>query len=257
MPFFEKGSRKTMEEKIEKLIQWLREQVANAGLNGAIVGISGGIDSAVVAHLIKRAFPDNSLGLIMPCKSNPKDMEDALKVVESCGIKHFIIDLTETHNTLFGAVEKQLKEKGEWNEETARLGDANTRARLRMTTLYAVANNYGYIVVGTDNAAEWHTGYFTKYGDGGVDVVPLIHFTKGEVREMARILGVPEEIITKAPSAGLWEGQTDENEMGTTYEMIDKYLKGEEIPEKDRQIIERLHKRSQHKRQLAIAPPKF
>jgi NAD+ synthase len=255
--FFVKGSRKTMEEKIEKLIQWLREQVANAGLNGAIVGISGGVDSAVVAHLIKRAFPDHSLGLIMPCKSNPKDMEDALKVVESCGIKHLIIDLTETHNVLFGEVEKQLKEKGEWNEETARLGDANTRARLRMTTLYAVANNYGYMVVGTDNAAEWYTGYFTKYGDGGVDLVPLVHFTKGEVREMARILGVPNEIITKAPSAGLWEGQTDESEMGTTYEMIDKYLKGEEIPEKDRQIIEHLHKRSQHKRQLAIAPPKF
>jgi NAD+ synthase len=167
-----------MEEKIQKLIEWLREQVANAGLNGAIVGISGGIDSAVVAHLIKRAFPDHSLGLIMPCKSNPKDKEDALKVVESCGIKHFVIDLTETHQTLFREIEKQLKEKGEWNEEAARLGDANTRARLRMTTLYAVANNYGYIVVGTDNAAEWFTGYFTKYGDGGVDLVPLVHFTK-------------------------------------------------------------------------------
>ncbi|ANB57445.1 NAD+ synthetase [Anoxybacillus sp. B7M1] len=246
-----------MEEKIEKLVAWLREQVSKAGLNGAIVGISGGIDSAVVAHLIKRAFPDNSLGLIMPCKSNPKDQEDALKVVESSGIRHFVIDLTETHQTLFAKIEKQLKEKGEWNEEAARLGDANTRARLRMTTLYAVANNYGYIVVGTDNAAEWHTGYFTKYGDGGVDLVPLVHFTKGEVREMARILGVPEEIITKAPSAGLWEGQTDENEMGTTYEMIDKYLKGEEIPEKDRSIIEKLHHRSHHKRQLAAAPPKF
>jgi NAD+ synthase len=246
-----------MEQKIEKLIEWLREQVKEAGLNGAIVGISGGIDSAVVAHLIKRAFPENSLGLIMPCKSNPKDKEDALKVVESCGINYFVIDLTETHKTLFAEVERQLKEKGEWNEETAKLGDANTRARLRMTTLYAVANNYGYLVVGTDNAAEWHTGYFTKYGDGGVDLVPLVHFTKGEVREMARILGVPEEIITKAPSAGLWEGQTDENEMGTTYDMIDKYLKGEDIPEKDRQIIERLHNRSHHKRRLAAAPPKF
>jgi NAD+ synthase len=246
-----------MEEKINKLIEWIRQQVTEAGLNGAIVGISGGIDSAVVAHLIKRAFPDRSLGLIMPCKSNPKDKEDALKVVESCGIQHFVIDLTETHQTLFSEIEKQLKEKGEWNEDAARLGDANTRARLRMTTLYAVANNYGYMVVGTDNAAEWHTGYFTKYGDGGVDLVPLVHFTKGEVREMARILGVPEEIITKAPSAGLWEGQTDESEMGTTYEMIDKYLKGEDIPEKDRQIIERLHNRSHHKRQLAIAPPKF
>ncbi|MBA2871590.1 NAD+ synthase [Anoxybacillus calidus] len=246
-----------MEQKIEKLIEWLREQVKEAGLNGAIVGISGGIDSAVVAHLIKRAFPNNSLGLIMPCKSNPKDKEDALKVVESCGIDYYVIDLTETHHTLFGEIERQLKEKGEWNEKVAKLGDANTRARLRMTTLYAVANNYGYLVVGTDNAAEWHTGYFTKYGDGGVDLVPLVHFTKGEVREMARILGVPDEIITKAPSAGLWEGQTDENEMGTTYEMIDKYLKGEEIPEKDRQIIERLHNRSHHKRRLAAAPPKF
>jgi NAD+ synthase len=248
---------KVMKEKIEKLIAWLQEQVNNAGLNGAIVGISGGIDSAVVAHLIKRAFPEHSLGLIMPCKSNPKDQEDALKVVESCRIDYHIIDLTETHHMLFSQIEKQLKAKGQWNENAARLGDANMRARLRMTTLYSVANNFGYMVVGTDNAAEWHTGYFTKYGDGGVDLVPLVHFTKGEVREMAKILGVPDEIISKPPSAGLWEGQTDENEMGTTYEMIDKYLKGEPIPDKDREIIERLHERSHHKRRLATAPPKF
>ncbi len=154
-------------------------------------------------------------------------------------------------------MEKQLKESGDWNQEKAALGDANMRARLRMTTLYAVANNFGYLVVGTDNAAEWHTGYFTKYGDGGVDLVPLVHFTKGEVRELAKILGVPEEIINKAPSAGLWEGQTDENEMGTTYNMIDAYLKGEEIPEKDRTIIERLHAVSEHKRNIAAHPPKF
>lgn len=90
-----------------------------------------------------------------------------------------------------------------------------------------------------------------------MDLVPLVHFTKGEVREMAKELGVPEPIITKSPSAGLWEGQTDENEMGTTYDMIDRHLKGEEIPEKDRVIIEKLHKRSEHKRSLAAAPPKF
>lgn len=102
-----------MEQKIEKLIAWLRERVQEAGMNGAIVGISGGIDSAVVAHLIKRAFPNNSLGLIMPCKSNPKDKEHALKVVESCGIDYHVIDLTETHRVLFGEIEKQLKEKGQ------------------------------------------------------------------------------------------------------------------------------------------------
>lgn len=246
-----------MEQKIEKLVAWIKEQVEQAGLNGAIVGISGGIDSAVVAHLIKKAFPNDSLGLIMPCKSNPKDQEDALKVVETSGIKHYIIDLTETHQALFSTVEEAIKNSGEWNEERAQLGDANARARLRMTTLYTVANNYGYMVIGTDNAAEWHTGYFTKYGDGGVDLVPLVHFTKGEVREMAKILGVSEDIINKAPSAGLWEGQTDENEMGTTYEMIDKFLKGEEIPAHDLEIINRLHKRSEHKRRLAAHPPKF
>ncbi|OEH91480.1 NAD(+) synthase [Bacillus solimangrovi] len=246
-----------MEKKIEKLVSWLQEQVEGAGVKGAVVGISGGIDSAVVTHLIKRAFPNDSLGVIMPCKSNPNDQKDAMQVVESSGINHLVIDLTNTHDVLFSTVEEQVKAKGEWKEESAQLGDANLRARLRMSTLYTVANNYGYLVVGTDNAAEWHTGYFTKYGDGGVDLVPLVHLTKGEVREMARALGVPTDVIEKKPSAGLWEGQTDENEMGTTYNMIDQYLKGQEIPEKDKLIIEQMHKRSEHKRSLAAAPPKF
>ncbi|GAA0334183.1 NAD(+) synthase [Bacillus carboniphilus] len=246
-----------MEQKVSHLVSWLQEKVKEAKANGAIVGVSGGIDSAVVAHLIKRAFPEHSLGLIMPCKSNPKDQEHAQMVIASCGIDSHLIDLTETHNVLFGEMKRKLTQDGTWNEEKAKLGDANTRARLRMTTLYAVANNYGYLVVGTDNAAEWHTGYFTKYGDGGVDLVPLVHLTKGEVREMARYLGVPEEVITKAPSAGLWEGQTDENEMGTTYDLIDAYLKGETVPEKDRLIIEKMHAQSEHKRSLAAAPPEF
>lgn len=246
-----------METTIDKLVLWLQEKVSEAGLNGAIVGISGGIDSAVVTYLIKRAFPSSSLGLIMPCKSNPKDEEDAINVIENSGIDHYVIDLTATHQTMFSEIEQKLKSRQQWNEKAAKLGDANTRARLRMSTLYAVANNFGYLVVGTDNAAEWHTGYFTKYGDGGVDLVPLVHLTKGEVKELALTLGVPSNIINKSPSAGLWEGQTDEIEMGTTYEMIDKYLKGETIPEKDKVIIDKLHNQSHHKRSLAAAPPKF
>lgn len=246
-----------IEKQADKLVQWLQQKVKEAGAKGAIVGISGGIDSAVVTHLIKRAFPDDSLGVIMPCKSNPNDQKDALAVVESSQINHVIVDLTESHHSLFTTIKKEVNAKGEWHEETEQLGDANLRARLRMSTLYAIANNYGYLVIGTDNAAEWHTGYFTKYGDGGVDLVPLVHLTKGDVREMAKVIGVPDQIITKPPSAGLWEGQTDENEMGTTYDMIDRYLKGEEIPENDRQIIEKMHKRSEHKRSLAAGPPKF
>ncbi|MBA4537178.1 NAD(+) synthase [Bacillus aquiflavi] len=246
-----------MKEAISELVNWLRIKVNEAGAKGAVVGLSGGIDSAVVAHLIKRAFPNHSLGVIMPCKSHSTDQEDAMKVVESSGIDFHLIDLTSAHNILFSEIETKLKAKNEWNEKMVKIGDANTRARLRMTTLYTIANNYGYLVIGTDNAAEWYTGYFTKYGDGGVDLLPLVHFTKGEVKELAKTLHVPESVINKPPSAGLWEGQTDENEMGITYEMIDRYLRGEEIPETDREIIEKLHERSEHKRKIAAIPPKF
>ncbi|WP_234998362.1 NAD(+) synthase [Salirhabdus sp. Marseille-P4669] len=243
-----------MKNHIENVINWLRQQVQDAGVNGLVVGISGGIDSAVVAHLIQRAFPEDSLGVIMPCKSNPEDAKYAQMVVDSSGINSMTVDLTETHDVMFHTIKSATSE---WNEEQEKLADANLRARLRMSTLYTVATNYKFLVVGTDNAAEWHTGYFTKFGDGGVDLVPLIHFTKGEVRELAKELGVPDEIINKAPSAGLWEGQTDENEMGTTYDMIDRYLKGEDVPEKDKQIIERMHHNTAHKRALPKAPPKF
>src|SRR5690625_4073523 len=120
-----------------------------------------------------------------------------------------------------------------------------------MSTLYTIATNYKYLVVGTDNAAEWYTGYFTKYGDGGVDIQPIIDLRKEEVAKMASFLGVPHDVIVKQPSADLWVGQTDEAELGTSYDYIDKYLKGEPIPETDRRIIEQLHERTEHKRQIA------
>ncbi|MCP3025553.1 NAD(+) synthase [Halobacillus sp. A5] len=244
-----------MNQKVEEIVQWLRKQAEQANVKGLLVGVSGGIDSAVVAHLIKRACPDHSLGVIMPCKSNPDDQAHAEKVIESCGIQSMTVDLTETHTVMFGKIVNKLKESESFNEEHVQIADANLRARLRMSTLYTVATNHRYLVVGTDNAAEWYTGYFTKYGDGGVDLVPLVNLTKGEVREMAEILGVPDEIVNKQPSAGLWEGQTDENEMGTSYDMIDRHLKGKNIPEKDREIIEAMHNRTKHKRSIAPGPP--
>src|SRR5699024_9511356 len=116
---------------------------------------------------------------------------------------------------------------------------------------------YRYLVVGTDNAAEYYTGYFTKYGDGGVDLSPLVHLKKGEVYEWARLLDVPSEILDRQPSAGLWENQTDENELGTTYDMIDAWLDGKSIPDNDLQTIKKLYHSTEHKRQLPPIPPKF
>ena len=181
-----------LEQKIRKTVEWLREQVVQSHTRGLILGISGGIDSAVVGFLIKMACPDNSLGVIMPIKSSEKDMEHAKELVEKADLTHMTLDLTQAHSLMLGIVKETMQDA--WREDFARISDANTRARLRMTGLYTIANNLGYLVVGPDNAAEIYTGYFTKYGDGGVDVLPIAHLKKSEVYEWAVYLGVPQSI---------------------------------------------------------------
>ncbi|WP_163529224.1 NAD(+) synthase [Halobacillus ihumii] len=246
-----------MEQRINHLVDWLQTKVKEAGAKGALVGVSGGIDSAVVAKLIKRAFPDKSLGVILPINQRVEDQTDAVAVVEEANLNYVGIELTDAYNETYSAIQKTLVEKGDWNEETSQLGGANFQARLRMSTLYAVASNYGYLVVGTDNAAEDYTGYFTKYGDGGVDLVPLIHMRKEEVREMAEYLHIPDSVIKKKPSAELWEGQSDEEEMGISYKAIDAYLRGENIDPEDERRLQALHDRTEHKRQVPAGPPKY
>lgn len=246
-----------MEAKVNFLVTWLREQVADAKMNGLIVGVSGGLDSAVVANLMKLAFPDDSLGVILPVKSIASDEDDAIKVVKRAGLDYMVVDLSDVHEQMLMTINTNLKDKRTFNAEKAKMGDANLRARLRMSTLYTIANNYGYLVCGTDNAAEWYIGYFTKYGDGGVDLNPLVHLTKSEVRDMARFLNVPESVITKKPSAGLWEGQTDERELGMTYDVIDRFLDGHDVSENDRKRIEALHRQTEHKRNVPATPPPF
>ncbi|UOQ42821.1 NAD(+) synthase [Halobacillus salinarum] len=243
-----------MEKQVEQLTKWLQSKVKEAGADGALVGVSGGIDSAVVSFLIKRAFPEQSLGVLMPINKKVEDQSDALAVVEKAGLDYIGIELTKPYKETFSAVKDSLVEKGDWNDSKSQLGGANLQARLRMSTLYTVANNYNYLVIGTDNAAEDYTGYFTKYGDGGVDLVPLIHMRKEQVRQMGEALGIPDSVLHKQPSAELWEGQSDEEELGLSYDTIDAFLKGEQVDTEDEKKLKELHSKTEHKRQVPAGP---
>lgn len=242
-----------MKKHVDHIVNWLKTYADEAGLKGGVIGLSGGLDSSVVAYLMKRAFGENALGVLLPIHNSVEAEKDALTVVKGAQINHFGIELTETFHTGFGAIEDKLPDV--WNTDNAQLVGANFQARLRMATLYAIAQMNNYLVVGTGNASESFTGYFTKYGDEGVDVNPLQHYRKEQVREMARYLQVPHSIIDKSPSADLWEGQTDEIEMGISYTAIDAYLRGEEISSKDKKTLMNLHRSTEHKRHLPPAPP--
>jgi len=240
---------KEIARRIDQAVDWLRAKVTEAKAQGVVVGISGGVDSAVVAGLCSRAFPEQCVGVVMPCHSDSEDKEDALWIAEGFEIRMIEVNLSGAHTQVMGQVKKGLESKG-LNLEGEKLSQGNLKARLRMSTLYSVANALNYIVVGTDNAAESYTGYFTKYGDGGVDILPISSLTKAEVRAWARMLGLPMRIATRVPTAGLWPGQTDESEMGLTYDQLDRYLLGEEVSPEVQERIEILHRQSEHKRQL-------
>lgn len=227
-----------------KLVLWIGEQVASAGSKGVVFGMSGGLDSSVVAVLCQRAFPENCLGVLMPCCSNPKDREHAQLVASKFSIPTKVVVLDGVLDALVGV----LPSEGEagLNQRVK----ANLQVRLRMLTLYYFANQLEYMVVGSGNRSELATGYFTKYGDGGVDILPLGSLVKGQVRELARFLGVPQSIIDKPPSAGLWAGQTDEGELGLSYEELDRYLLTGQAASEVRARIEARMAASAHKNQL-------
>jgi NAD+ synthase len=193
---------------------WIRDQVESSGLNGIIVGLSGGIDSATVAGLAARGLGSNRvLGAIMPAHSQRLDIEHAHLVANDFKIETVTVDLSDPFDSLIGILPPGNQ-----------MATANLKPRLRMLTLYHLANTRGLMVVGTGNRSELMVGYFTKYGDGGVDLLPLGSLYKRDVRAIAREIGVPASIIDKPPSAGLWDGQTDEAEMGITYEELDGVL---------------------------------
>lgn len=237
---------------IDNLVWWIRHKVQEAKVKGVVVGVSGGIDSAVVSALCKKAFPEQSLGLIMPANSIPEDRQFAEMVCDAIGLDYKVMDLSDTYNLMI----RTAQSSGLIGTESHPLVGGNLKARLRMSTLYLAAQERGYLVVGTDNAPESVTGYFTKYGDGGVDILPISSLLKRQVRELARYLDIPEPIITKPPSAGLYEGQTDESEMGILYDDIDDYISDYPVPEEVKKKIQALEQRSEHKREMPPSAPK-
>lgn len=239
---------------ITALETWLEAELQYRGADNFIFGVSGGVDSAVIAFLLKRRFKDRAIGVMMPSHSHPNDLKDAILVMEEAGLPYHVVDLTKTVDSLMEAVGDQYNHTGDVAKDRVIFG--NNSARLRMTTLYTIAQTRNGVVVGTDNAVEWYTGYFTKFGDGGVDIAPLIHLDKDEIFELARILGVPQSIIDKKPSAGLWEAQTDEDEMGVTYHALNQHLRGEAVTEAERERIAYWHERSHHKRAMPRMPEK-
>lgn len=232
-------------ELCDKLISWLREKVVSAKAKGTVFGLSGGIDSAVVGVLCKKAFPDTSLGIIMPCYSDKQDEKDARLVADKFNIETRKVVLDEIYDTFL----KQLPETDN------KMAEANIKPRLRMITLYYYAAINNFLVVGSSNRSELTVGYLTKHGDTGVDLMPLGNLVKFQVRQLAAYLDIPKEIIEKPPSAGLWTGQTDETEMGMTYEELDTYiLTGKAKTTEIKQKIDMLNQRSNHKRRVAPIP---
>ena len=235
------------EQLAEKLVLWIRDKVSSAGCEGVVVGMSGGLDSSVLAVLCHRAFPQSTLGVVMPCYSSPEDVEHARVVASQFSIPTKIVVLDPVFDTLLKTVPSGMADP-----TASRLAEANLKPRLRMLTLYYFANQLKYMVVGSSNRSELSVGYFTKYGDGGVDIMPLGNLVKGQVRELASFLGIPQSIIDKPPSAGLWQGQTDEGELGFSYEELDRYLITGDAPGELKGKIESMIAATNHKR---LPPP--
>ena len=228
-----------------KIEMWLVSKMNEAGADGVIVGMSGGVDSSVTSVLAKRALGDKVLGLILPCDSNPADAERARLVAEKFGIRAEKIDLTSA----FHELRKILP-----SADAKTLG--NLKARLRMCALYCFANKDNYLVLGTSNKSEIAIGYLTKHGDGAADLEPLGDMYKTQVLELAKHLGIPDEVIKAAPTAGLWEGQTDQHEIGMPYIELDSIL---QAIEKNREVktdvkklqrLKEMIRKSSHKRRL-------
>lgn len=244
-----------------RITDFIAETVAEAGADGAVLGLSGGIDSTLIAHLAVEALgAERVRGLVLPATvSTDENMSDAERVATDLEIEHDLIEIEPIVDAFVDAVP---------GVEGDRTAVGNTRARVRAVLNYLLANHENRIVLGTGNRSEAAVGYFTKYGDGAVDCHPIGNLYKGQVRQLARHVGVPEELVGKTPTAELWAEQTDEEEMGVSYDTLDAILAlhidgplsktatarlADCKPETIDRVIE-MYDRSAHKRQVPPTP---
>ena len=240
-----------LEEYLKEIEAFLKDYIEKAHCNKYILGISGGVDSSLCAALARNAVgKDRLLCLILPIESQKADENDALLLAKELDLNYEIVDGTE----IFRGYVDTFKKLGQ-DFDRSTLG--NLKARIRMSILYAYAQKYNGLVIGTDNADERYTGYFTKHGDGACDILPIAHLLKGEVVQASKILGISDHLAERVPTASLFEGQTDETEMGVTYKDLDYYILGGKVDEAVEKRIQHLHKISKHKRVPTPMPKEF
>ena len=238
-----------LKEYLLEIEKFLQEYLEQSHCKGYVLGLSGGVDSSLVAAIARKAVGKDKLHCYaIDVESNEADIEDAKQVAKELDLNLKVVNLTETYHSYL----KSLK-----GEEFIRLTKSNLKVRMRMVALFAYAQEQSSLVLGTDNMDERYVGYFTKYGDGAADLLPIVYLTKGEVREAAKLYGLSSVLANRTPSAGLFEGQTDETEMGVSYKDLDDFLLGKEINPKAKERIEYLHKISEHKRVDIPTPKEF
>lgn len=234
---------KNYNQYIKYLQEWILATVKSAKKDGVIFGISGGIDSACCLAICNQIKAIKTHIYFLDIASNKEDKDYVNLLAKKFNISIPTINLTKSWKVLA----KTLKIK---NQDSLN----NIKPRLRMTTLYALAQQHNLLVLGTSNADEMYTGYFTKYGDGGSDLAPIANLTKSDIKAISKILNVPQEIIDRTPSAGLYQNQKDEDELKVTYDEIDKFLLNQKINPKSKQRIMQLHKSSLHKYKISNKP---
>lgn len=224
----------------EEIIELIRKKFNESDVKGVVIGLSGGIDSTAVLFLCVQALgKDKVLGVMMPSKVNQKeDVDDVVEICKNFGVKYKIIK-----------IDPMLNEFGKVLDLSDKIVKGNLMARIRMCILYYFANKEKLLVVGTGNKSEYLQGYFTLHGDAACDLSPLKNLYKTEIKELTKELGIPKKIIEKIPTAGLWEGQTDEDELGISYDELDKILpfleksiSAEEIHKKTNLSIDKIRK---------------